>query len=93
MDRPIDPGEGAGPDLVEQLGVAEVITPPLSLEQPLELKARQQFPPHQRLTEGLGRRGVTGFGDAHRPTARAGTSSSSPTSVGQIVGGGGLHGG
>ncbi len=60
MNGPIHPRERAGADLIEHLGVAVEIAPPLPLEQPLELIAGQEFPPHEHLPEGF-RRTARGF--------------------------------
>ena len=54
VDRPIDPGEGARPDLIQDLRPAVAVAATLSPEQPLELEAGEQFPPDERLAKRLG---------------------------------------
>ena len=51
MDRAIDPGEGAGADLIEDLRTAEVVAAPLTTKQALQLEAGDQLAAHQRLTK------------------------------------------
>jgi hypothetical protein len=56
IDGPKDAGERPGPDLIEDRAATVEESEPVAAHEPLELVAGEEFPTHERRTEGLRRR-------------------------------------